>query len=909
MNPAKFAQMMKYLTRVKKQKPDLPDVFPASKAPIPPKTQNVEEIEAINAFIRRERQQKAGGGMLVQPGFGGTRQGYATPKDKLIDRELLSQLIENANNSDKFFTKEDIMEMYAKKKKTVGTTKRKTSYGDIKTYPKIKTKTFDSAGTLLPAEKKVERVLKEVLSMDGPVPDVKVYGTKRDKQISNYKKYIIRKVGVAEHKLGKILKTLPDYKNNLESFTYLKNSGLMRTDLVNMSLSDQLKWASEAKEGKPRFKNIGYLVADPNYVTMDFALRNWNLNKGKGDIKFYDINGDIIKWKNGLELPVTKVSFGYKGNRFGIGTKDKALNLRLVGKNYFPEVYQNLDYINQLKATRVDNPYKPGTKTSFMELMKRVYITDKGYKPGAPLFSIFHGPGGVGKEPFKNLSFGMQDLNQALYKIEKTVPLKGLRKKLIKQAVTGLEGLGGEDLIKSIINQQSVIAQEAAKGKPPIGSLRDRIMLDVATKDKTLGPKERDFLEKTLAGLSKNPKCIIKFGKKKVAAEGGRIGYATGPASLTECAKDGARVFNDGKLNTADQIKDGAKLLRGGRLVLSALSKYGIVPELAYVGLEAAGRTVLGEKPTNALLKSIDTLTFGATDFTSEIEAEKFGEYAKDKLAVDAFRGSQAKVRSILNNLERLEQINLEGGDVDVTQELQTLRAQLKSASDELRTNTVNPDLVQFIDKKQEEISDTQLAKSTFAKQSLRNQLEGFPGIKDYMDTEATRVFPFQQTQKQLNEKIIPSLSDAEDFLQLSTQDLIKRAQILRLQGQDVSAQELIDYQNSLKNATLSELAESGQFSPTSIYGASETFSTPLPSGALDKKPNIIPEMEREIVGQTNVVNPFDIDISDIGSGLRGFAAAGGGIAKEAGDRSGPPPEKGPMSQGLQGLMKRVRNL
>ena len=69
--------MMKYLTRAKKVNPDLPDVFPASKAPIPAKKQTVEEIEAINAFIRRERQQKAGGGMLVQPGFGGTRQGYA----------------------------------------------------------------------------------------------------------------------------------------------------------------------------------------------------------------------------------------------------------------------------------------------------------------------------------------------------------------------------------------------------------------------------------------------------------------------------------------------------------------------------------------------------------------------------------------------------------------------------------------------------------------------------------------------------------------------------------------------------------------------------------------------------------------------------------------------------------------
>ena len=35
---------------------------------------------------------------------------------------------------------------------------------------------------------------------------------------------------------------------------------------------------------------------------------------------------------------------------------------------------------------------------------------------------------------------------------------------------------------------------------------------------------------------------------------------------------------------------------------------------------------------------------------------------------------------------------------------------------------------------------------------------------------------------------------------------------------------------------------------------------------------------------------------------------AGGGIAKLAGVSSGPPPESGPMSQGLQGLMKRVRN-
>jgi hypothetical protein len=65
MNPARFAQMMKYLTRAKKQKPDLPDVFPASKAPIPAKTQNVKEIEAVNQFmLRNPRVEKNNGGSL-----------------------------------------------------------------------------------------------------------------------------------------------------------------------------------------------------------------------------------------------------------------------------------------------------------------------------------------------------------------------------------------------------------------------------------------------------------------------------------------------------------------------------------------------------------------------------------------------------------------------------------------------------------------------------------------------------------------------------------------------------------------------------------------------------------------------------------------------------------------------------
>ena len=86
MNPFKYAQMMKYLTRAKKQKPDLPDVFPASKAPIPKVKEDVATKDAINRFVKANpRQDMAGGGMLVQPGFGGTRQGYSGDAIKLPD--------------------------------------------------------------------------------------------------------------------------------------------------------------------------------------------------------------------------------------------------------------------------------------------------------------------------------------------------------------------------------------------------------------------------------------------------------------------------------------------------------------------------------------------------------------------------------------------------------------------------------------------------------------------------------------------------------------------------------------------------------------------------------------------------------------------------------------------------------
>jgi hypothetical protein len=147
-------------------------------------------------------------------------------------------------------------------------------------------------------------------------------------------------------------------------------------------------------------------------------------------------------------------------------------------------------------------------------------------------------------------------------------------------------------------------------------------------------------------------------------------------------------------------VQDAAKLLRGGRRVLSGLMKYGVVPELAFVGLEATGRSILGEKPLDAIKKSIDTFTFGLTDFTSDIEAEKFGKFGDLKLDVDKYRNSLAKVNSIQQDIANLETLNTGsqfGYEGDQTEAIQMKKVQLEAAKKELQQNMISPDKVSVI--------------------------------------------------------------------------------------------------------------------------------------------------------------------------------------------------------------------
>jgi hypothetical protein len=764
MNPFKYAQMMKYLTRVKKQKPDLPDVFPASQAPIPAKSDFVATKDAINRFVRdNPRTEKAGGGMLVQPGFGGTRQGYKGPPIKPPTKKQL----------------EVTNKVYSKKYNKTGI----DLWNSLKDYERSNIRQKQTTGGTggVPGGE----IKKNMLSKDD---FIKLVNANKDKTYNQF------------------VEIIKDYKTK-DNKPFTKN--IIADRLRAYGLSGSFKKEPPkgndptVKAAAERKRQASLKESDPTGAKGTKKFNYHHITQIEGGIPITSDDVLIINQRINSQLggetnkALNRISAAIrKNNKLAL----EAMNNKQEGLA--------LDY---MKRSDELNAQAEKIVNSAIDKLPKKY---KGYV-GFKQFTLPRDEYGlpIGNEPMIIKKIGNTQVSK------NAIDLTTLTKK-------------GETEFRKIVKAQ------AERGE--------------------VGPIK---IQKLLASFGDGT-CAVQFGKGN--KDGGRIGYATGPASLDNCIASGAKNFNDGKFKTAEQVQDAAKLLRGGRAVVSGLMKYGIIPELAYVGLEAAGRTLLGEQPTNALLKSIDTLTFGATDFGSGIEAEKFGKFSDQKLAVDKFKNSQALVNSLQSKLKNLEDISNQGGEGyigDLTSDIQMTQAQLQTAQKALQENTVSSDIIQFIDRKGQEIADTQMAKSNFAKQSLKDQMEGIPGIRDYTDTESTRIFPAQPSQMDLNLNMFPTLPT--DFMQLKTSDAIDLAQALRAEGQNVSAKDILAYRDDLKQMPLSKQAE--------IYGDEQVYGT---QGA-------------------SVLQPL----------------AGGGIAKLAGDRSGAMLESmNPDSQGLQGLMKRVRN-
>ena len=321
-------------------------------------------------------------------------------------------------------------------------------------------------------EDKVNRVFAEALSTDTPV-DVSVVDKAKVKvaaRASTWRADIANKTNLDQAFVNRILNKNPDYIKNKKLFNYLGQSQLLLTDLKDLPLKDQLTYAGEALKGRPVYKGIKRsgqtrIMRDPAHKVMEFALRNFNANEGKGAVKFFDKNGKPIKYKTGLNIPYRDSIISYKGKKHTVA------DLRKPGymQKFFPNVYDNQIKINKILNQEVNNPFKKGKKINFGDLMTEVQVKGYGWSPRAGSIDLLHGPAGVKGDPFDNLTFGTKRLNYQLEDINKLYRFGKIndasRLKLLDAATGNLKGLQGDDLLNAVVKQEVNTANQIAKGK------------------------------------------------------------------------------------------------------------------------------------------------------------------------------------------------------------------------------------------------------------------------------------------------------------------------------------------------------------------------------------------------------------------------------------------------------------
>jgi|9_EtaG_2_1085328.scaffolds.fasta_scaffold02988_3 hypothetical protein len=860
MNPYKLSQVYKQLTSqnsiLKKylklgtkdlKQPDLPAF--------------VETKDAVNQFmLRNPRVEKAGGGMLVQPGFGGMRQGYRGPAglpgqyDRGSFTEKQQTKIKNAFPKTKF------------------------NFDDYKYGVPVYNKPGKQGGV----NKDYTKVLRFI-----------------DKgfKIKEFKTDLLK---IPDRNLIMANFELPQGVNewNFNKYKYgIPGTG---TDGENMNLGKRI---SKYIKDKPAWTLATDRSSAKGWM-MSAMERLYNNQKGKTKNLTYEpifekINGKkiIIGFKDNTESGKGKTYYGLK---------------KYEKKNNTPWINHG-DYKNVSKFVDI-------SKRSFNEpndVIKNI-LKQKGINQSLKLNDIL------------NFDRYFETLN-------KTTSKELLKNAIVKHHISGVGGGTGSgrsiDIANAAATKDLQLLTAATNNK--VRKIENKLKVNgfISAEDnltlKNLGASIRGADGKLYGGgsttaiggfkrIEKQAEEIVKGDKFNVKnietylqkigcpglASGGRAGFDVG----TNCQMKGANLINSGMRNASPaQLKNFAAFANRAKNLGRNVMKFGIIPEAMYVAADSAIRLTMGDKPTEALLRASEYVLPGdQTKLAEMMEATRLSSPETAAIigrSID-YKNQLAKIQGLEDTRDNLE--NLSGGGEfdyigDLNNDVRNVNNQIKQATNDLNTKFKMTDAEQiYANRMQDEVDDIRKSKSILTK--LKSIAQGI-GDREYGDVETLGV-P-EKTQEELNKRMTPQID--RDLLLASEEEMIEAAKTAQLQGYDIPDDYYIKQQQYIKNLSLAELAAATN--PEQVYGASGTMGEPLNKGPVEKKQNVISDMEREITGQTNVANPFDIDLSMIGSGLRGFSAAGGGIAKEAGVDSGVPPESGPNPQGLSYLMKRGKNI
>ena len=495
-------------------------------------------------------------------------------------------------------------------------------------------------------EEKVNRVFTEALSTD-TATDISVVDRAKVKVASRasvWRANIADKTDLDQNFVNKILNKNPDYIKNKKLFDYLGQSQLLLTDLKDLPLKDQLAYAEEALKGRPVYTGItrkgqNKLMRDPAHKVMEFALRNFIANEGKGAVKFFDKNGKPVKYKTGLKIPYRNSIISYKGKKHTVA------DLRKPGymQKFFPNVYNNQIKINKILNQEIDNPFKKGKKINFGDFMTEVQVKAYGWAPRAGSIDILHGPDGVKGDPFDNLTFGTKRLNYQLEDINKLYRFGKIdnasRLKLLDAAEGKLKGLQGDELLNAIVKQQVGVANQIQKGKT-FGTTREETK-KLIRKTGITPTKKLTALQELASGknVGFDPILATKAGYQEFVKPAAKIG-ARGAATLADLA-----------------LSAGAGPIGLG---VGALIETGqAMPELTRGNIKEAGRrTIIGSLLPESLVGSMrgDLLKLAETP-EEKIAMQNFIDFEKDR----------EKYESRVKNLRYLEENPFEAEGIDLS--------------------------------------------------------------------------------------------------------------------------------------------------------------------------------------------------------------------------------------------------
>jgi len=821
MTPLKYAQMMKYLTRVKKQKPDLPDVFPASEAPVPEKTLTRNMFKEAQ---ERFKNAKAGGGMLVQPGFGGTRQGYAEDKLSFRDQRILDikNFVEDFKIKNERLPTRD--EIKTKGKFDYQFIKDRVDAGDIQTLSTTEAKKLGRKKVDFEARTKKQ---KETISKkqpfvltDGPsqiVGEVSDVTFPNEEMKNNYlndlKKIFAQKYRRTQYKDPGVLTTkqlAEKYFGKANDFTIAK-IGKMNTFFANQlglsfeNLPIETKSAETAKRRRDRIVK----------AKKELSPREKLINTQQDNL-------------------VNQINNYYRKFPDEVIKNEKLTNAILSRMN--PDGTITLKTFNSFDEK---NNYLKNIAKSDVGVMSIDHITDV-------------------KLEKKNVEF---PINRQLAPVKTNQSVVTRAKNLLKNNLNKTDGVN-QTIVSNVINS--------------LNDLGLRVNIDGKVYGSELTPAI-DVEKRILPNMQKS----INTFNLSTAASNFKINPSLFLTEGQRIVPSGSGAVTLGALDVPSMFK---RLSPGARKLVSGFGGV-VLPEVLFYQLDKRNRMSKGQSEKEAAAGALESGTLGAYENKAYMEELK---KVAESMGIDSNSFDSAYQLNLLSKSYNQNNANYEKNYMQLLEMGDEKRAEdLKKNFDRYTKETQNKYSL-LVNNISDNVMNTVGASPLIMKEG-REKITQEQFEKPFFDMQDTALEKLKRekqkafdTQKRQVDTAAGSIG--ENFYQ--TFDSLTQGAKNILQGRVIpfaSKIGLPQYE-PLESNREREARYLKEMDPRELflYNKARGFTYDQPITAAD-----IENLQYE--------NP----------GL----FAGGGIAKLAGVDSGPPPESGPNSQGLQGLMKRVRNL